>query len=79
MDEYIKVQVTRYKNHLKFARLISWSTSFILILLPLVDTMPSSFNSLNGLATWAPTDREIYVNRAKMRAEEGYINFDLNK
>jgi uncharacterized peroxidase-related enzyme len=34
---------------------------------------------VDGLATWAPTDREIYVQRAKMRAEEGYINFDLYK
>jgi uncharacterized peroxidase-related enzyme len=34
---------------------------------------------VDGLATWAPTDREVYVKRAKMRAEEGYINFDLYK
>lgn len=34
---------------------------------------------VDGLATWAPADREIYVQRAKMRAEEGYINFDLYK
>jgi uncharacterized peroxidase-related enzyme len=40
----------------------------------------SMFNRyVDGLATWAPTDREIYVQRAKMRAEEGYINFDLYK
>ena len=40
----------------------------------------SMFNRyVDGLATWAPTDREIYVKRAKMRAEEGYINFDLYK
>ncbi len=31
---------------------------------------------VDGLATWAPTDREIYLSRAKMRAEEGYL--DLN-
>ncbi len=34
---------------------------------------------VDGLATWAPTDREVYIQRAKMRAEEGYINFDLYK
>jgi uncharacterized peroxidase-related enzyme len=34
---------------------------------------------VDGLATWAPTDRQVYVERAKMRAEEGYINFDLYK
>ena len=34
---------------------------------------------VDGLATWAPTEREVYVKRAKMRAEEGYINFDLYK
>ena len=28
---------------------------------------------VDGLATWAPTDRQVYVNRAPMRAEEGYI------
>ena len=28
---------------------------------------------VDGLATWAPTDRQLYVNRAPMRAEEGYI------
>ena len=31
---------------------------------------------VDGLATWAPTDRNIYLSRAKMRAEEGYL--DLN-
>lgn len=40
----------------------------------------SLFNRyVDGLATWAPTDREIYVQRAKVRAEEGYINLDLYK
>jgi uncharacterized peroxidase-related enzyme len=40
----------------------------------------SMFNRyVDGLATWAPTDRQIYVQRAKMRAEEGYLNFDLYK
>jgi uncharacterized peroxidase-related enzyme len=32
---------------------------------------------VDGLATWAPEDRTFYVNRAKARAEEGYIDFDL--
>jgi uncharacterized peroxidase-related enzyme len=32
---------------------------------------------VDGLATWAPEDRQIYVNRGKMRAEQGYVNFDL--
>jgi uncharacterized peroxidase-related enzyme len=34
---------------------------------------------VDGLATWAPQDRSIYVERGKRRAEEGYINFDLYK
>jgi len=34
---------------------------------------------VDGLATWAPADRDIYVQRAKMRAEEGYLDFDLYK
>lgn len=34
---------------------------------------------VDGLGTWAPTDKEIYLQRAKMRAEEGYIDFDLYK
>ncbi len=34
---------------------------------------------VDGLATWAPEDRQVYVNRAKMRAEEGYKDFDLYK
>ncbi len=34
---------------------------------------------VDGLATWAPADRDIYVQRARMRAEEGYIDFDLYK
>jgi uncharacterized peroxidase-related enzyme len=32
---------------------------------------------VDGLATWAPQDRQLYVNRAPQRAEEGYIDFDL--
>jgi uncharacterized peroxidase-related enzyme len=27
---------------------------------------------VDGLATWAPEDRQFYVNRAPMRAEQGY-------
>lgn len=34
---------------------------------------------VDGLNTWAPEDRELYVERAKMRAEEGYANLDLYK
>jgi uncharacterized peroxidase-related enzyme len=34
---------------------------------------------VDGLATWAPEDREFYVKRGKQRAEEGYLNFDLYK
>lgn len=28
---------------------------------------------VDGLATWAPEDRQVYVDRAPMRAEQGYI------
>lgn len=28
---------------------------------------------VDGLGTWAPEDRTVYVNRAPMRAEQGYI------
>jgi uncharacterized peroxidase-related enzyme len=31
---------------------------------------------VDGLATWAPQDREFYVKRGKLRAEEGYLNFE---
>ena len=31
---------------------------------------------VDGLGTWAPRDREFYINRAKSRAEEGYANYD---
>ncbi|MBK5279253.1 MAG: peroxidase-related enzyme [Bacteroidia bacterium] len=34
---------------------------------------------VDGLATWAPQDRQIYIDRGPRRAEEGYINFDLYK
>jgi len=31
---------------------------------------------VDGLGTWAPKDREFYINRAPSRAEEGYANYD---
>jgi len=31
---------------------------------------------VDGLGTWAPTDRQFYVARAPRRAEEGYANYD---
>jgi len=31
---------------------------------------------VDGLATWAPQDREFYIKRAPARAEEGYANYD---
>ena len=34
---------------------------------------------VDGLNTWAPQDRQVYVDRAKMRAEDGYANMNLNK
>ena len=34
---------------------------------------------VDGLATWAPQERQFYLDRAKQRAEEGYIDFDLYK
>ena len=34
---------------------------------------------VDGLGTWAPQDRNIYIERAKWRADEGYVNFDLHK
>lgn len=34
---------------------------------------------VDGLATWAPEDRDFYINRGKQRAEEGYLNFDPHK
>ncbi len=34
---------------------------------------------VDGLGTWAPQDREIYVQRGPRRAEEGYLHFDLYK
>ncbi len=32
---------------------------------------------VDGLGTWAPEDRQLYVNRGPRRAEEGYLDFDL--
>jgi len=32
---------------------------------------------VDGLATWAPQDRQFYVERAPRRAAEGYAEYDL--
>jgi uncharacterized peroxidase-related enzyme len=34
---------------------------------------------VDGLATWAPEDRQFYIDRAPRRAAEGYIDYDLRK
>jgi uncharacterized peroxidase-related enzyme len=34
---------------------------------------------VDGLGTSAVEDRDFYIQRGKMRAEEGYLHFDLNK
>jgi uncharacterized peroxidase-related enzyme len=34
---------------------------------------------VDGLDTWAPQDRQFYVDRGPRRAEEGYAHFDLYK
>jgi uncharacterized peroxidase-related enzyme len=34
---------------------------------------------VDGLNTWAPQDRQVYVDRAPMRAKDGYANIDLSK
>jgi uncharacterized peroxidase-related enzyme len=34
---------------------------------------------VDGLNTWAPPDRQVYIERARMRAEDGYANMNLNK
>ncbi len=34
---------------------------------------------VDGLNTWAPLDRQAYVERAAMRAKDGYANMNLNK
>jgi len=40
----------------------------------------SMFNRyVDGLNTWAPQDRQAYVDRAAMRAEEGYANSNPHK
>src|SRR5450432_776371 len=32
---------------------------------------------VDGLATWAPQERTYYINRAPVRAEEGYLDYNL--
>src|SRR3954447_14488375 len=34
---------------------------------------------VDGLNTWAPQDRQVYVDRAPMRAQDGYANMNINK
>jgi uncharacterized peroxidase-related enzyme len=34
---------------------------------------------VDGLNTWAPQNRELYVERAKMMADEGYANVNIYK
>ena len=34
---------------------------------------------VDGLATWAPENKDYYIERAKQRAEEGYAHFDITK
>jgi uncharacterized peroxidase-related enzyme len=34
---------------------------------------------VDGLGTWAPQDRQFYIERAPRRAAEGYIDYDLTK
>lgn len=34
---------------------------------------------VDGLATWAPEDKNYYISRAKQRAEEGYAQYDPSK
>lgn len=34
---------------------------------------------VDGLATAAPQDRQVYIDRGKKRAEEGYLDFDVYK
>ena len=33
---------------------------------------------VDGLGTWAPRDRQIYIDRAPRRAEEGYAGYNPN-
>jgi alkylhydroperoxidase/carboxymuconolactone decarboxylase family protein YurZ len=34
---------------------------------------------VDGLNTWAPQDRQMYIDRAPMRAKDGYSQSGLNK
>lgn len=34
---------------------------------------------VDGLATWAPPEKQFYIDRAPRRAAEGYLDFDLYK
>ncbi|RFM27157.1 carboxymuconolactone decarboxylase family protein [Deminuibacter soli] len=34
---------------------------------------------VDGMATWAPQNRQFYVDRAPQRAAEGYADYDLHK
>jgi len=34
---------------------------------------------VDGLGTWAPEDRQYYIDRGPRRAAEGYLDFDLYK
>ena len=34
---------------------------------------------VDGLATWAPQDRNYYIDRAKDKAAEGYTNFNVSR
>jgi len=34
---------------------------------------------VDGLNTWAPLDRQVYADRAAMRAEEGYAGINVHK
>ncbi len=34
---------------------------------------------VDGLGTWAPQDRQFYVNRAPQRAAEGYVEYDVHQ
>jgi uncharacterized peroxidase-related enzyme len=34
---------------------------------------------VDGLGTWAPQDRNVYLERAPRRAAEGYLDFDLTR
>jgi len=34
---------------------------------------------VDGLDTWAPADRDLYIARGPQRAQDGYVNIDLYK